>query len=304
MGPTTPHPTEKPWDGRTVEPTATPTFGPTVSGFVCEDTPGWDNFYGMGCDNYEDFRWCTNEGVAEWSLGSNYNFPEENCCICGRERMLMDQINVLSQQKRETEEVFDTCWNSQYDEERIYAEDIHLQKTRIREIQEYIETECFYSNNSSLSLEVRKRIDAIKRYVKIATQNLIRASNLPAQTDLDKIQKTYFEYVLESSRSCDLTGMSSNEIVSLVMTTDYEDCFQACLLFCAYSSDCQAVNYQRSTRKCQLLHSIPSQTNPDSDFECMAKYEESGTSTPTSTLSPGRNLCLCYNSNDLGSGTR
>lgn len=251
----------------------------------------------MGCDNYEDFRWCTDEGVVEWSLGETYNFPEVNCCICGRERMLLDQISSLHQEKREVEGQVEECYASEYNEHRVYATDIILQKEKIREIQEYIEDECFNSEFATLSSEVRRRLDAIKRYVEIATQNLVRAAQLPAQTDLDKIQQTYFEYVFEASHSCGMTDITYDE---LVIPTEYEDGFSSCLLFCAYSSSCVAVNYQRSSSICQLLHSIPSQTLPDSDFDCMSKHEDS-VGTSTTTLSPDPDLCLCY-SNAFSAG--
>jgi len=289
-GPTFPAPTEAPWDGRTAEPTLIPSFAPTVSGFICEDTPGWDNGYGMGCDNYEDFRWCTDEGVVEWSLGETYNFPETNCCICGRERTLLEEINTLQQEKREVEGQVEECYASSYNEERVYATDIILQKEKIREIQNYIEDECFNSEFATLSSEVRRRLDAIKKYVEIATQNLIRASQLPAQNDLDKIQQTYFEYVLDTSHSCDITDITYDE---LVIPTQYEDAFQACLLFCAYSSTCSALQYQYSTSICRLLHSIPTQATSDSDFECMSKHEDASISS-TTTLEPNNDLCLCY----------
>jgi len=252
----------------------------------------------MGCDNYEDFRWCTDEGVVEWSLGATYNFPETNCCLCGRERMLLDEISSLSQQKREVESQVEECYASQYNEYRVYATDISLQKEKIREIEKFIEDECFNSEFATLSSEVKRRLDAIQRYVAVATQNLVRASQLPAETNLDKIQQTYFEYVLDASHNCDLTGITFDE---LVIPTQHDDSFQSCLLFCAYSSSCMAINFQHSDQNCQLLHAIPSQASPDADFDCMSKHEEPTTSTTSSTLEPENNLCLCY-SNAFSTG--
>jgi len=58
--------------------------------FVAEqescDTVGWSNGFGYGCADYEK-HWCAN-GVAKvgqaWALGAFYNYPEENCCTCGK----------------------------------------------------------------------------------------------------------------------------------------------------------------------------------------------------------------------------
>ena len=54
----------------------------------CVDTPDWSNSntWKSGCEEY-NIRFC-DKGKArpgmEWSLGSTWNFPENNCCSCGK----------------------------------------------------------------------------------------------------------------------------------------------------------------------------------------------------------------------------
>ena len=52
----------------------------------CSDTPGWLNGQDLDCNAYER-QWC-HEGHAntgsEWTLGAKYNYPEDNCCVCGK----------------------------------------------------------------------------------------------------------------------------------------------------------------------------------------------------------------------------
>jgi len=51
----------------------------------CSDTPGWENPYGYTCSTYEKF---CKDGRAQdgkhWTLGKKYNYPERNCCVCGK----------------------------------------------------------------------------------------------------------------------------------------------------------------------------------------------------------------------------
>lgn len=68
----------------------------------CGDTVGWTNGYedcqkndwgeeyckagGWTCEAYAAKGWCRDGVVApgqEWSVGSDYNHPEVNCCVCG-----------------------------------------------------------------------------------------------------------------------------------------------------------------------------------------------------------------------------
>merc|ERR1740139_1861373 len=54
----------------------------------CVNTPGWTNShaYKHPCANYAKV-WC-DAGKAragsEWTLGAKWNFPEKNCCVCGK----------------------------------------------------------------------------------------------------------------------------------------------------------------------------------------------------------------------------
>ena len=51
------------------------------------DSADWDSGYGVDCEGYESNEWCLNgRAVAgkEWLLGATYNYPEDNCCVCGK----------------------------------------------------------------------------------------------------------------------------------------------------------------------------------------------------------------------------
>lgn len=52
----------------------------------CTDTPGWHNLFSRDCPVY-DHKFCQ-DGAAllgfEYSLGEKYNYPERNCCSCGK----------------------------------------------------------------------------------------------------------------------------------------------------------------------------------------------------------------------------
>eukprot|EP00931_Biecheleriopsis_adriatica_P083864 TRINITY_DN5754_c0_g2_i2.p1 TRINITY_DN5754_c0_g2~~TRINITY_DN5754_c0_g2_i2.p1 ORF type:complete len:951 (-),score=73.54 TRINITY_DN5754_c0_g2_i2:370-3222(-) len=65
----------------------------STNGQPCQDTPGFSNGYGRGCADYASNKWCTNGGAvagSEWTLGSKYKFPENNCCVCGKEQACQD----------------------------------------------------------------------------------------------------------------------------------------------------------------------------------------------------------------------
>lgn len=56
------------------------------AGTVCEDDAAWDNFSGKRCADYRG-RWCRDGKFnlgAEWTGGSQFNFPERSCCACGK----------------------------------------------------------------------------------------------------------------------------------------------------------------------------------------------------------------------------
>ena len=56
----------------------------------CSDTPEWDNRgdgSGFDCKEYAEKKWCENGAARpghEDSLGSKHNYPENNCCVCGK----------------------------------------------------------------------------------------------------------------------------------------------------------------------------------------------------------------------------
>ena len=53
----------------------------------CVDSPGWENGKGMSCARYGTLGYCMNGSAIigkEWSTGSAFNFPERNCCECGK----------------------------------------------------------------------------------------------------------------------------------------------------------------------------------------------------------------------------
>ena len=57
----------------------------------CENTPGWNNGHGWDCNAYISQGWCCGDGACpeqEWTLGAQYNHPEQNCCSCGRKEPL------------------------------------------------------------------------------------------------------------------------------------------------------------------------------------------------------------------------
>ena len=54
---------------------------------TCVDTEAFTNGKGMTCADYTEKGWCEGGAVAEgaeWTLGAGYNFPETNCCACGK----------------------------------------------------------------------------------------------------------------------------------------------------------------------------------------------------------------------------
>ena len=61
---------------------------------ACVDTVSWVNGHGHDCKSYGK-QWCENGAAkagSEWTLGSTYNYPENNCCVCGK---VKTQGNVI-----------------------------------------------------------------------------------------------------------------------------------------------------------------------------------------------------------------
>ena len=54
----------------------------------CADTELWDDGYGNDCATYGAF-YCLNGAPIpgyEYTVGHDRNYPELNCCACGKER--------------------------------------------------------------------------------------------------------------------------------------------------------------------------------------------------------------------------
>ena len=52
----------------------------------CTDTLGWKNQWGDSCWTYSQ-RCRDGQFFAEsWTQGADYNFPEKNCCACGKKQ--------------------------------------------------------------------------------------------------------------------------------------------------------------------------------------------------------------------------
>lgn len=58
-----------------------------VLGHTCTDTSGWASSAGQTCASYESNGWCAEGSHApgnEWTLGAGFDYPENNCCVCGK----------------------------------------------------------------------------------------------------------------------------------------------------------------------------------------------------------------------------
>ena len=54
----------------------------------CTDTLGWKNQWGDSCWTYTQ-RCRDGQFFAEsWTQGKDYNFPEKNCCACGKDSVV------------------------------------------------------------------------------------------------------------------------------------------------------------------------------------------------------------------------
>jgi hypothetical protein len=67
-----------------------PALGPAETIWACENTASWSNGHGYDCAAYVTQGWCdagTRSATAgnQWTLGDAHNYPESNCCACGKE---------------------------------------------------------------------------------------------------------------------------------------------------------------------------------------------------------------------------
>ena len=59
---------------------------PIYFNLACVDTESWVNGHGHDCKSYGE-QWCENGAAktgSKWTLGPKYNYPENNCCVCGK----------------------------------------------------------------------------------------------------------------------------------------------------------------------------------------------------------------------------
>ena len=55
----------------------------------CTDTTSWYNGFNRDCLYYAE-KICQNGDARpgmDYSLGSKYNYPEKNCCVCGKDKI-------------------------------------------------------------------------------------------------------------------------------------------------------------------------------------------------------------------------
>jgi hypothetical protein len=59
----------------------------------CVDTENWNNIVGFTCFEYEVIQlWCANGKFTpsnNWTGGPQFNYPERNCCACGKGLFIM-----------------------------------------------------------------------------------------------------------------------------------------------------------------------------------------------------------------------
>merc|ERR1719238_852948 len=64
----------------------------------------------MNCAKYTEKGWCADgKAVAgsEWTLGAKYQFPEENCCACGKAVPAAEAITAAGAPACVDDEAFD-----------------------------------------------------------------------------------------------------------------------------------------------------------------------------------------------------
>jgi len=64
------------------------------SQIACNDTRGWDNGYGYVCADYVNATYCKDGAITDgnnWTGGEKNQYPEENCCACGKSLMTFNR---------------------------------------------------------------------------------------------------------------------------------------------------------------------------------------------------------------------
>ena len=62
----------------------------------CSDTLSWSDRYEKNCEYYAQV-YCENRSVKpgmEFALGAANNYPEENCCVCGKPKGIYIYLNL------------------------------------------------------------------------------------------------------------------------------------------------------------------------------------------------------------------
>ena len=70
----------------------------------CADTEGWRTSSGNGCAEYTSERWCADGDVLLLSKsGEDHDYPERNCCVCGKARQFGIKVQAQVQSTRRTQ---------------------------------------------------------------------------------------------------------------------------------------------------------------------------------------------------------
>ena len=59
----------------------------------CGDTAGWSNRFSASCASYSAEGHCADGSIVtghEWAAGEGFDFPEKNCCVCGKPTPCVD----------------------------------------------------------------------------------------------------------------------------------------------------------------------------------------------------------------------
>ena len=85
-----------------------------VNQIDCVDTPSWANGYGETCNSYA-IKFCENGAAKsgnEWALnGTAYNYPAENCCVCGKTNDGKDNRNIVQYTYSDSSILVYQCYN-------------------------------------------------------------------------------------------------------------------------------------------------------------------------------------------------
>lgn len=91
---------------------------PAAAPALCTDTAAFDNGKGMSCAKYAENGWCADGKVvagAEWTQGAQYKYPEQNCCVCGKNAPSSfveqgDTLSLMEKDKPRQKQTGPTRW--------------------------------------------------------------------------------------------------------------------------------------------------------------------------------------------------